>query len=228
MSRRIQVAISSSSLSLSPAPSGGEGGIVGRNLEDRPEDHLCLHAVSVHVGETQLQDGRTARALVVDSGTVEGVVERLDRAHRACRGRLAVPSAPDLAVADPHRLSVALLDVRRAVEQRSRKPRCPQIRGQLAEVHVIVAGDEPSHVILCSMRALRGRAARRSSSSCLFARRDDQSTAAPGARAGRDADPRPRAQPPALGAGTSARAARGGRKVSAIATAPSPMPNEPM
>jgi len=41
----------------------------------------------------------------------------------------------------------SLLDVRRAVEERGRQPRRPQVRGQLAEVHVIVAGDEPvSHV----------------------------------------------------------------------------------
>src|SRR5215475_8817574 len=41
--------------------------------------------------------------------------------------------------------------MRRAVEQRGGQPRGPQIRGQLAEVHVIVAGDEPvSHVILRS------------------------------------------------------------------------------
>src|SRR3989449_5647707 len=126
-----------------------QDGIVGRDLEDRSEDHLGLDAVAVHVGETQLRDDRAARALVVDGGTVEGVVERLDRTRRTGRGRLAVPAAPDLAVTDPHRLSVPVLDVRRAVEQRSRQPRRPQILGQLAEVHVIVAGDEPvSHMIL--------------------------------------------------------------------------------
>jgi len=38
--------------------------------------------------------------------------------------------------------------MRRAVEQRRGQPRGPQIRGQLAEIHVIVAGDEPvSHVV---------------------------------------------------------------------------------
>src|SRR5439155_16897413 len=42
--------------------------------------------------------------------------------------------------------------MRRAVEQRRGQPRGPQIRGQLAQVHVIVAGDDPvSHVILRSM-----------------------------------------------------------------------------
>ena len=47
--------------------------------------------------------------------------------------------------------SNALLDVRGAVEQRSRQPGRPQIGRELAEVHVIVAGDDPfSHVILRS------------------------------------------------------------------------------
>src|SRR5467141_3384988 len=45
--------------------------------------------------------------------------------------------------------------MRRAVEQRRGQPRGPQIRGQLAEIHVIVAGDEPvRHVILRSMDAV--------------------------------------------------------------------------
>src|SRR6185295_8940345 len=58
-------------------------------------------------------------------------------------------------VAHPDRLSVALLDMRRAVEQRRGQPRGPQICGQLAEIHVIVAGDElVSHVILRSMDAV--------------------------------------------------------------------------
>src|SRR5437667_1538330 len=42
--------------------------------------------------------------------------------------------------------------MRRAVEQRPGQPRGPQIRGQLAEIHVIVAGDEVvGHAILRSM-----------------------------------------------------------------------------
>ncbi len=56
-----------------------EHGIVGRDLEDRPEDHLRRDAVAVHVGQTQLGDSRAARARVVDAGAVEGVIERLDR-----------------------------------------------------------------------------------------------------------------------------------------------------
>src|SRR4029453_3074316 len=44
-------------------------------------------------------------------------------------------------------------DVRRAVEQRRGQPRGPQIRGELAEIHVVVAGDEPvSHGVLRSER----------------------------------------------------------------------------
>src|SRR5262245_55057619 len=50
--------------------------------------------------------------------------------------------------------------MRRAVEQRRGQPRGPQIRGQLAEIHVIVAGDElVGHVILRSMDVSRRRAA---------------------------------------------------------------------
>ena len=70
------------------------------------------------------------------------VVDRLDRPRGAGRRRLAVPAAPDLAVADPHRLSVALLDMRRAVAQRGRQPRLPQIRRQLPQIHMVVAGDQ--------------------------------------------------------------------------------------
>src|SRR6202008_949392 len=83
--------------------------------------------------------------------------ERLDRSRGACRGRLAVPAAPHLPVAHPDGLAVALLDMRRAVEQGRGQPRGPQIRGQLAEVHVIVTGDEPvSHVVLRSMNVFHG------------------------------------------------------------------------
>src|SRR5881396_2491426 len=50
--------------------------------------------------------------------------------------------------------------MRRAVEERRGQPRGPQIRRQLAEIHVIVAGDEPlSHVILRSMDVSPRRAA---------------------------------------------------------------------
>ena len=54
------------------------------------------------------------------------------------------------------RLPASLLDMRRAVEQRRGQPCRPQICGQLAKIHVIVAGDEPvSHVILRSMDVSR-------------------------------------------------------------------------
>src|SRR5438046_2542948 len=50
--------------------------------------------------------------------------------------------------------------MRRPVEERRGQPRGPQIRRQLAEIHVIVAGDEPlSHVILRSMDVSPRRAA---------------------------------------------------------------------
>src|SRR5438552_15428695 len=50
--------------------------------------------------------------------------------------------------------------MRRAVEERRGQPRGPQIRRQLAEIHVIVAGDGPlSHVILRSMDVSPRRAA---------------------------------------------------------------------
>src|SRR5438552_29579 len=137
---------------------GAEHGIVGRDLEDRPEHHLRGDAVAVHVGQAQLGDGRAARARVVDAGAVEGVVERLDWPRGARRRRLAVPPAPHLPVAHPDRLSVPLLDVRCAVEQRRGQPRRPQIRGQLTEIHVVVAGDEPvSHGVLRSGRSYRRR-----------------------------------------------------------------------
>ena len=112
-----------------------QGRVVGRDLEDRAEDDLGLDLVAVHVGEPQFGDRRPARALVEQAGAVEGVVDRLDRPRRGSsrrwRRRRAVPAAPHLAVADPHRLAVALLDMRRAVAQRGRQPRRPQIGRQL-------------------------------------------------------------------------------------------------
>ena len=106
--------------------------VVGRDLEDRAEDHLALHAVAVHVGEAQLGDRRAARALVVNAGAVKRIVERLYRPAVAGRRRLAVPAAPHLAVANPHRLPVALLDMWSAVAQFGGQPRRPQIGRQLA------------------------------------------------------------------------------------------------
>src|SRR5262245_246841 len=138
---------------------GPQREVIGRDLENGTEDHLCVDAVAVHVGQTQLRDGGAARALVVDGGTVESVVQRFDRPRRAGHGRSAVPTAPDLVVANPDRLSVTFLDVRGAVEQRSRQPRRPQIRRQLAEVHVTVAGNEP--VDNGTLRSRRVASARR-------------------------------------------------------------------
>jgi hypothetical protein len=75
-------------------------------------------------------------------GAVEGIIERLDRPCPAICRRLAAPAPPDLAVADPHRLTVALLDMRGPIAQRRRQPRLPQIRRQLAQIHMVVAGDQ--------------------------------------------------------------------------------------
>ena len=58
------------------------------------------------------------------------------------------------------RLHASLLDRAPHVEERRGQPRGPQIRRQLAEIHVIVAGDEPlRHVILRSMDVSPRRAA---------------------------------------------------------------------
>jgi len=112
--------------------------ILGRNLEDRAEDDLRLDPVAVHVGEPQLGDRRPPRALIVDFGAIEGVVKRLHRPRRAGHRRLPTPAAPHLAVTDPHRLAVALLDMRRPITQRGRQPRQPQIRRQLPQIHMVV------------------------------------------------------------------------------------------
>src|SRR5262249_7440158 len=99
--------------------------VIGRDLEDRTKDDLGLDAVAVHVAQPQLDIGRAAGALVVDAGTVKGVIDRLHHALVAGAGRDAVPAAPYLAVADPHRHPVALLDMRGAVAQRRGQPRRP-------------------------------------------------------------------------------------------------------
>src|SRR5207248_10830590 len=104
--------------------------ILGRDLEDRTEDDLRLDPVAVHVFEAQLGDRRTPRALVVNAAAIEGVVNRFYRPRVAGDGRLAAPGAPNLAVADPYRLAVALLDARRAVAQRGGKAAGPQIGWQ--------------------------------------------------------------------------------------------------
>src|SRR5213075_2381548 len=89
--------------------------VVGRDLKDRAENDLRLDAVAVHVLETQFGDGRAPLALVIEAAAVEGVVDRLDgpRVRSGCpwRRRLAAPGAPHLAVADPHGLAVALVDI---------------------------------------------------------------------------------------------------------------------
>src|SRR2546426_9185239 len=48
-------------------------------------------AVAVHVGETQLGDGRAAGARVVDAGAVEGVIKRLDRRSEEHTSELQSP-----------------------------------------------------------------------------------------------------------------------------------------
>jgi hypothetical protein len=101
-----------------------------------------LHPVAIHVGEPQLGDRRTARALIDDAAAVEGVVERLWPRELFLAELLPDPAAPHLAIADPDCLAIALLDVRRPVSQRRRQPGGPQIRRQLAEIHVVVAGDQ--------------------------------------------------------------------------------------
>ena len=132
--------------------------IVGRDLKDRPEDDLGLDPVAVHVGEPQFGDRRAPRALIIDLGTVEGVVERLDRPRGTVRRRLADPAAPDFAVADPHRLTIALLDVGRPIAQCGRQPCGPQIRRQLAQIHMVVAGDQlMRHNFLLSIPGLGRR-----------------------------------------------------------------------
>ena len=55
---------------------------------------------------------------------------------------LAVPAAPDLVVANPDRLAVPLFDARCAVTKTRRQPGLPKIGRQLAQVHVIVTGDQ--------------------------------------------------------------------------------------
>src|SRR5205823_6350216 len=125
--------------------------VVGRDLEDRAENDLGLDPVAIHILEPQFGYRRPPFALVVKPAPVEGVVDRLYGPLIAGGGRLAAPGAPCLAVADPHGLTVALLDMRSAVAQRGRKSLGPQIRRQLAEIHVVVAGDQPiGHVSLRS------------------------------------------------------------------------------
>ena len=129
--------------------------VVGRDLEDRAEDDLRLDAVAVHVLEAQIGDRRAPFALIEDAAAIEGVVDRLDGARVACLRRLAAPNPPDLAVADPHGLPDSLLDMRGAVAQICRKPRGPQIGRQLAEIHVVIAGDQLiSHGVLQEMTGM--------------------------------------------------------------------------
>jgi len=104
---------------------------------------------------SQFGNRRTPRALVVDLRAIKSVVERFDRPRATARRRLADPAAPDLAVADPYGLAVPLLDARRPMAPRARQPCGPQIRRQLAQIHMVVAGDQlVRHDFLLSFSAL--------------------------------------------------------------------------
>ena len=115
--------------------------ILGRDLEDRAKDDLRLDPIAVHVSQPQFGDRRPPGALIVYGRAIEGIVERLDRSRRTVRWRLPAPAAPDLAVADPHGLALAFLDMGRPIAQRGRQPCGPQIRRQLAQIHMVVARD---------------------------------------------------------------------------------------
>src|SRR5262249_8921114 len=51
-------------------------------------------------------------------------------------------AAPYLAVADPDRLSITFLNMRRAVAQRCRQTCFPEVSGQLSQIHMVVTGDQ--------------------------------------------------------------------------------------
>jgi len=72
-----------------------------------------LDPVAIHVGKSQLRDGWAARALINDPAAVKGVVERLWPRELFLAELLASPVAPDLAVANPHRETIAFFDMGR-------------------------------------------------------------------------------------------------------------------
>jgi len=110
----------------------------GRSARRSP---ASADAVAVHVGETQLGDGRAAPARVVNAGAVEGVVERLDRpaepSPAPCRPR-PTPSRRNTQTACPSRSSTSARG--RAATRAARGHRSA---GSWLRSNVIVAGDEP-------------------------------------------------------------------------------------
>src|SRR6185312_10912826 len=117
-------------------------GVAVLDRGDRAEHDMRLDAVAVHVGETQLGDGRTALGLVLDAAAIERVEERQLRPRNGLAVEPAAPAAPDLALAHPDETPVALFDMRCAVAELRRQALGPKIGRQVVEVDMVVAGNE--------------------------------------------------------------------------------------
>jgi hypothetical protein len=110
--------------------------------DDRTEHHLGLHTVAVHVGQPQRGNPGTAVALFADPAAVEGIDYRARRPRRSRRGTLAEPWTPNLAFAQPHRASIALLHPGCTIAHRQHQALCPQVVGQHLQVNVVVARND--------------------------------------------------------------------------------------